>query len=176
MKIKYLQILTFIIYLLPSNYAYSIEEPNIKNIIIHKEPKKIENIIFNNSENKTVELNDFSGKLIILNFWATWCAPCIEEMPSLNSLKKDKLLKNLEILAVNVGGEDVGTSKQFFKNLKINNLEIYVGQGPLIGKKLKIRGLPTTIFINKDSLEIARVIGFVNFKDESFLKWLKNLN
>ena len=115
MKIKYLQILTFIIYLLPSNYAYSIEEPNIKNIIIHKEPKKIENIIFNNSENKTVELNDFSGKLIILNFWATWCAPCIEEMPSLNSLKEDKLLKNLEILAVNVGGEDIDTSNNFLK-------------------------------------------------------------
>ncbi len=176
MKLKYLQIITFFIYLLPSNYAYSIEEPNIKNIIIHKEPKKIENIMFNNIENKIVELDDFSGKLIILNFWATWCAPCIEEMPSLSDLKKDKLFKHLEIVAVNVGGENTETSKKFFSDLKINNLEVYVGQGPVIGKKLKIRGLPTTIFINKKKLEFARVIGFVDFKDESFLRWLKNFD
>ena len=176
MKLKYLIIITFFIYLLPSNYAYSIDEPNIKNIIIHKEPKKIENIMFNNSDNKTLELNDFRGEFIILNFWATWCAPCIEEMPSLSILKKDKLLKNFEIVAVNIGGEDIQTSKKFFKDLKINNLEIYTGQGPIIGKKLKIRGLPTTIFIDKNNLEFARVIGFINFKDESFLRWLRNFN
>ena len=120
--------------------------------------------MFNNSDNKTLELNDFRGEFIILNFWATWCAPCIEEMPSLSILKKDKLLKNFEIVAVNIGGEDIQTSKKFFKDLKINNLEIYTGQGTIIGKKLKIRGLPTTIFIDKNNLEFARVIGFINFK------------
>ena len=63
------------------------EMPNIKNLVLNKEPKTYDNIIFLDSDEKFVKLSDYKGKLVIINFWATWCAPCKEEMPSLDVLK-----------------------------------------------------------------------------------------
>ena len=68
-------------YLISPTLTYSIEHPNIKNIILYKEPKKLENIVFQNNKGDIIELSKFRNKLVVLNFWATWCAPCREEMP-----------------------------------------------------------------------------------------------
>ena len=87
MKYKNLNYLVFFIYLISSNGSYSIERPDVKNLIIHKEKKKIEKVEFFNSKNKKISLNDYKSNLVIINFWATWCAPCKEEMPHLNKLK-----------------------------------------------------------------------------------------
>ena len=116
---------------------------------------------------------EFKNSLIIINFWATWCAPCIEEMPSLNKLKSNPDFKNLEIIPINVGRDSVEKSKNFYKKLKINNLEIYFDESVELANKFLLRGLPTTIFINKNGEEFARIIGFVDFDNKKIIKWLK---
>ena len=70
-------------------------------------------------------LDSFKGKLVVMNFWATWCAPCKEEMPSLDTLKKNSNFKNLEVLPINVGLESFEKSQQFYDELNIKNLMIY---------------------------------------------------
>ena len=122
---------------------------------------------------KIVNLNKFKDSLIIINFWATWCAPCIEEMPSLNRLQLNSNFNNLQIIPINVGRENIEKSKNFYKKLNINNLEIYFDKNVELANKLLLRGLPTTIFINKKGEEFARIIGFVNFDDKKIIKWLK---
>ena len=123
---------------------------------------------------RMLEINNVSGKrYTILNFWATWCAPCIEEMPSLSRLQSNTAFKNLQIVPINVGRDNVEKSKNFYKKLKIDNLEIYFDKDVELAKKFLLRGLPTTVFINKKGEEFARVIGFINFDDKKIIKWLK---
>ena len=88
MKTNKLKINIFILYFLSFSSAYSIEVPKLKNLLIYEEKSKIETIEFFNEKNELVNLSDFKSDIIIMNFWATWCAPCREEMPSLNSLQK----------------------------------------------------------------------------------------
>ncbi len=173
MKLLTLKFILIFIYLILSSSSYAIQEPNLKNLVIHKDPKKLEKINFKNINNEIINLNKFKNSLIIINFWATWCAPCIEEMPSLNRLQANSIFNNLQILPINVGRDNVEKSKNFFKELKINNLEIYFDKDVELANKFLLRGLPTTVFINKKGEEFARIIGFVNFDDKKIIKWLK---
>ena len=173
MKLLTLKFTIVFIYLISSSSSYAIQELNIKNLVIHKNPKKLEKINFKNINNETINLNSFEKSLIIINFWATWCAPCIEEMPSLNRLKTNPIFNNLEIIPINVGKDNIAKTKDFYKKLKINDLKIYFDKDVELAKKFLLRGLPTTVFINKQGEEFARVIGFVNFDDENIIKWLK---
>ena len=174
MKFKNLNYLVIITYLISSSFAYSIDLPDIKNIIIHKEKKKINYVKFFNSKSKQVSLNDFNSNLVIINFWATWCAPCKEEMPHLDRLKSKLEFKNIEIIPINIADEELRKSKEFFEDLNINNLEIFYGSSLDLAKEFKLRGIPTTIFIDKEGYEFARVIGFIDFENKAFLDWLTN--
>ena len=174
MKFKNLYFSVIIFYLISFSFVYSIDLPDIKNIIIHKEKKKINHLYFFNSKSKKVSLNDFSSNLVIINFWATWCAPCKEEMPHLNRLKSKNEFKDIEIIPINIADEELKDSKKFFEELSINNLEIFYGSSIELAKEFKLRGIPTTIFIDKEGYEFARVIGFIDFENKSFLDWLAN--
>ena len=173
MKLLTIKFILIFIYLISSSSSYAIQQPNIKNLVIHKNLKKLEKINFININNKTINLNKFKNSLIIINFWATWCAPCIEEMPSLNRLQANTAFNNLQVIPINVGRENVEKSKNFYKKLKIENLEIYFDKDVELAKKFLLRGLPTTVFINKKGEEFARIIGFVNFDNKTFIKWLQ---
>jgi len=171
-----MKLLIIFIYLISINFSYAFEKPNLKNLIIIKNPKLYEDVIFKNINQKNVNLNDFRGKLIILNFWATWCAPCKEEMPSLDDLQSNTKLDNLKIFPINIGQEDALKSESFFKKLHIQNLEIYFDAPITLAKKFSLRGVPTTIIFNKEGKEFARVIGSINFNDDKFINWLKHYN
>jgi thiol-disulfide isomerase/thioredoxin len=173
MKLLTLKFILIIIYLISSSSSYAIQQPNLKNLVIHKDPKKLEKINFININNEKINLNKFENSLIIINFWATWCVPCIEEMPSLNRLQANTVFNNLQIIPINVGRDNAEKSKNFFKKLKIDNLEIYFDKDVELANKFLLRGLPTTVFINKEGEEFARVIGFVNFDDKTIIKWLQ---
>jgi len=173
MKLLTFKFILIFIYLIPSSSSYAIQQLNLNNLVIHKDPKKLENINFYNINNETINLRKFKNSLIIINFWASWCAPCIEEMPSLNKLQTNPIFNNLQIIPINVGRDNVEKSKNFYKKLKINNLEIYFDKDIQLANKFLLRGLPTTVFINKKGEEFARIIGFVNFDDKKIIKWLQ---
>ena len=170
MKYKNLNYLVFFIYLISSSGSYSIERPDVKNLIIHNEKQKIENVEFFNSKNKKVNLKKYNSKVVIINFWATWCAPCKEEMPHLDELKTK--FKNLEIIPINIADEELIKSKEFFEELNINNLEIFYGSSIELAKQFKLRGIPTTVIIDKEGYEFARIIGYIDFENKSLLEWL----
>ena len=152
------------------------ETIEIKNLVIYDKLKKHDAITFLNTKNDELNLDDYKGNLVLLNFWATWCAPCKEEMPSLDQLQSNEKLNNLKIFPINIGQENLKKSQKFFEDLSIKNLEVYFISSINLPKKLQLRGIPTTILINKDGLEFARIIGSVDFKDEKFIKWLNKYN
>ena len=169
-----MRILIILFFLISNSVANEIT--NIKNLVINKELKKYEDLTFFDSKKEQINLKDFEGKLILLNFWATWCAPCKEEMPSLDLLDKNASLDNLKIFPINVGQESEEKAVEFFNNLKIKNLETYFDSSITLAKKFSLRGIPTTIFLNKEGFEFARIIGSINFENEEFIKWLSNFN
>ena len=169
-----MRFLIIFIFLISNSIADETNE--IKNLVIYDKLKKHDGITFLDANNNELNLNDYKGNLVLLNFWATWCAPCKEEMPSLDQLQSNEKLNNLKIFPINVGQENLKKSQKFFEMLSIKNLEVYFISSINLPKKLQLRGIPTTILINQDGLEFARIIGSVDFKDEKFIKWLRKYN
>ena len=165
-----------IIFIFFISNAFAKELPNIKNLVINKELKTYDSITFLDSKKELIKLSDYRGNLVMLNFWATWCTPCKEEMPSLDILKVNPTLSNLEIFPINVGKDNLKKSKKFFIDLNIKNLNIYFDNSVTLAKKLSLRGVPTTVLFNKEGKEFARILGYINFNDEDFLKWLSKYN
>ncbi|MDA9631500.1 TlpA family protein disulfide reductase, partial [Candidatus Pelagibacter sp.] len=147
-----------------------------KNIVIHKDPKIHDNIIFLDKKDNKINIKDFDGNLIILNFWATWCEPCKEEMPSLDRLQINSKLNNLRIFAINIGKEKKKRVSKFFEDFKIKNFEPYFDSPITLAKKFSLRGVPTSILIDRNGQEFARIIGSINFDDKKFIDWIKTYN
>tara|TARA_B100001027_G_scaffold210441_1_gene177589 strand:- start:633 stop:1157 length:525 start_codon:yes stop_codon:yes gene_type:complete len=156
--------------------ALASELPDIKNLVVHKIPKVYDNVIFLDEADEEINIQNIDSRLIILNFWATWCEPCKEEMPSLNRLQANKNIDNLKIFPINIGKENLNKVNTFFADLGIDNLEPYFDNPSTLAKTFALRGLPTTILLNSKGIEFARIIGSINFDDDDFINWLKNLS
>ena len=169
-----MRFLIIFIFLLSNSFASDVTD--IKNLVINKELKKYQSLTFLDTKNKQLNLNDYHGNLVLLNFWATWCAPCKEEMPSLDLLQTQENLNNLKIFPINIGQEDVEKALDFFEDLKIKNLELFFDSPVTLAKKFGLRGIPTSILFNKEGLEFARIFGTIDFTDKRFVEWLSNYN
>ncbi len=168
---RFLIIFTFLITNVVAN-----DLPEIKNIVIHKDLKAYDNLIFLNKKDQKINIKDFSGNLILMNFWATWCEPCKEEMPSLDRLQNNPKFDNLKIFAINISKENIKKVNNFFEDLSIENLEPYFDNSITLAKKLSLRGIPTSILFNTEGKEFARIIGSIDFDDLKFIEWLKKYN
>jgi len=157
-----------------SSIAQTNEDVPLNNMAINEIPKPISSIIFEDFSGKEININDYREKLVIVNFWATWCTPCKKEMPSLDRLYQSDNFKNLQIFAVNTEQPNKSKTMKFFEDLNIKKLEIFFDSNLNFVKEFKLRGVPTTVLINKKGEEFARIIGEVNFEDKKFLKWLSN--
>tara|TARA_B100000029_G_C17396211_1_gene895295 strand:+ start:337 stop:876 length:540 start_codon:yes stop_codon:yes gene_type:complete len=168
--IKFLFLLfCFIIF---SSISQTNEDIPLNNMVINEIPKPISSIIFEDFSGNEIKLSDYHGKLTIINFWATWCTPCKKEMPSLDKLYQDDSFKNLQIFAVNVDRPNLEKTKSFFSSLGIKKLKIFFDPNLNFVKEFKLKGIPTTVLINKEGGEFARILGETSFQDKKFLKWL----
>jgi thiol-disulfide isomerase/thioredoxin len=138
--------------------------------------KEYDNLTFLDVKNNQLNLKDYRGNLILINFWATWCAPCKEEMPSLDSLTTKKNLNNLKVFPINIGQDNKQKALNFFEDLDIKNLEVYFDSPTTLAKKFGLRGIPTSVLFNKKGLEFARIVGSIDFEDKKFIEWLSSYN
>ena len=152
------------------------ELPGIKNIVIHKIPKTYDNVIFLDKNDQKININEYKGNFLILNFWAVWCEPCKEEMPSLDKLQANPELDKIKIFAINIGKETLDKVNKFFIDLNIKNFEPYFDTPKTLVKMFSLRGVPTSILINKEGKEFARIIGSIDFEDKNFVNWIKKYN
>ncbi|MEQ1673114.1 MAG: TlpA disulfide reductase family protein, partial [Hyphomicrobium sp.] len=127
--------------------------------VTKKTPEALPDIAFNDASGKQIKLSDFKGRAVLLNLWATWCAPCREEMPSLDRLQVALGSDKFEVVALSIDRQGVEASKKFLDEVKAKALKLYVDATAKQGTALKIVGMPTTILIGKDGLEIGRLAG-----------------
>ena len=169
-----MRFLILFIFLTTNVFANDVSE--IKNIVIHKDLKVYDNVIFLDKNDKKINIKEFNGNLLLLNFWATWCAPCKEEMPSLDRLQVNQNLSNLKIFAINISQESKKKVDSFFEDLNIKNFDPYFDAPTTLAKTFTLRGVPTSILIDKDGKEFARIMGSIDFNDKIFINWLKTYN
>tara|TARA_B100000902_G_scaffold34095_1_gene41006 strand:+ start:6686 stop:7195 length:510 start_codon:yes stop_codon:yes gene_type:complete len=169
-----MRFLIIFIFLITNVFADDVS--NIKNIVIHKVPKTYDNVIFLDKNDQKININQFKGNLLILNFWATWCKPCKEEMPSLDSLQANPDLDKFKIFPINIGKEKLEKVNKFFTDLNIQNVQTYFDPPASLANTFSLRGIPTSILFDKNGNEFARIIGSINFEDESFISWIKKYN
>tara|TARA_E500000178_G_C16466367_1_gene506770 strand:- start:35 stop:562 length:528 start_codon:yes stop_codon:yes gene_type:complete len=142
-----------------------------KNIVIHEKPLAIKELKFKDINLQDIDLKDKKGNIMIINFWATWCAPCKREMPSLQKLSEN--YPNIKIFPINMEKPNKLRAEDFYNSIGISSLDIYFDPELKLVKLFKMRGLPTTILIDKNGMEFGRVQGEIDFSSENFLNILK---
>ena len=120
-------------------------------------PERIADFSLKDIEEKAVSLNDFRGTLVLMNFWATWCAPCLEEMRVLRQVHDQWREKGLVVLSINMG-ESAARVRGYVKRYALSfpvlldpNTELFV--------KLDVRTLPTSLLVDKDGTIVAKKVG-----------------
>ena len=166
--------LIIIFFILNTNNTYS--QPNIlktfNNIVLHEKPKNLPDLELINKKGNTIIFNDFSSKLTLINFWATWCAPCKKELPELDNLYQQIPRSQVNIVLINIENIKYDKIQKFFNRLKVKNLVSHFDNKLKLTKELKLRGLPITLIVNSNGKEIGRIIGDLNFTNPFFVSWI----
>ena len=180
---KFFFISIFLILTTIFSSPYSKEEKGIINSFLKeeledfelsKEKQNISDLKFKDNEGKEISFSDFQDKVLLVNFWATWCAPCIKEMPSLDRLKK-KINKNFDVIAISVDRDGVKKVKDFFNEYKITNLGKYFDIKNSLAKEMNLIGLPTSFFINKKGDLIGYFQGDMEWDNDTVIEFINYL-
>lgn len=127
--------------------------------VFKKTPEPVPEVSFSDAEGKTMTLADFKGKSVLLNVWATWCAPCRKEMPDLDQLQKEMGSDKFQVVALSVDRQGIDVARKFFDSIKIENLALYIDSSARASSALRVVGMPTTILIDAQGREVGRLVG-----------------
>jgi thiol-disulfide isomerase/thioredoxin len=126
-------------------------------------PQSLADLSFNGPEGEALTVADFSGKTLLINLWATWCAPCRNEMPALDALQREMGSEDFEVVAVNIDRGDDTKPKAFLEETGIQSLAYYRDSTTGIFNALKARGLalglPVTLLVDEEGCLLAHMNG-----------------
>lgn len=149
---------------------------DMKKLVIHETPVATSGAAFNlEDDGGTGTLADYQGKFVLLNFWATWCAPCRKEMPQINTLQKEFGGDDFEVLTIASGRNSPEGIKRFFKEANIDSLPRHQDPKSALGREMGIFGLPITVILDPEGREIARLRGDAEWDSDSAKAIIKAL-
>ena len=131
----------------------------MKNFVLKTDLPALPEVPFRNGEDKEMKLSDWKGRVVMLNLWATWCAPCRHEMPSINRLQEEFGSDQFEVVALSVDRKGLSASAKFLEEVKASALKLYVDKTSDALQKLGVIGLPATFLIDREGREIGRLLG-----------------
>lgn len=130
-------------------------------------PTPVPETAFTDPDGGTHSLADYRGKVVLLNFWATWCAPCREEMPSLDALQAELGGDDFQVVAIAAGHNPPAAIQKFLTEAKIANLPVRLDPRQGLAREMGVMGMPVTVLIDRDGNEIARLIGGADWASEA---------
>ena len=125
----------------------------------HPSPIEVPPVTFKDEDSQDISLSHFLGTPVLLNLWATWCAPCIAEMPALDQLQASLPEASLTIITLSLDRGGLAEIEPFWEKTKLMSLKMYFDTTMSAGQTLSARGLPTTLLINREGREVARIEG-----------------
>lgn len=150
---------------------FNLNSNDIEKIQIVKDNYYIDSIKLINYEEKASLLKEKKASFYIINFWASWCAPCIKEMKTLNALQQKA--PYMRVITISQD-RNIKVAEDFFKKNNYQYLEKYFDKDKKIFEAFPIRGLPTTFIANKNFKVLAKVEGIIEWDSKKFINWLNN--
>ncbi|MBX3512657.1 MAG: TlpA family protein disulfide reductase [Xanthobacteraceae bacterium] len=136
-------------------------------------PRRATPITFKDGSGRTVSLEDFKGRIVLINLWATWCVPCRKEMPALDELESKLGGQDFAVLAINLDQRGGDKPKKFLEEIKVKHLVYYEDPTTNVFQKLKgagrAPGLPSTILVDRDGCELGFMPGPAEWASEDAL-------
>ena len=130
-------------------------------------------LAFTDANDKPAKLADYKGKTVLLNFWATWCAPCVKEMPSLDKLQAELGKDKFVVLPLSLDGPSKPKVAPFYADRKLTNLGIYFDKAKKVMEALDISVLPTSVLVDPDGRELGRLEGEAEWDKPEALALMK---
>ncbi len=141
----------------------------------HDEPKELPDLAFATADDHTFTLADLRGRMVLINLWATWCAPCLREMPMLDKLAQATAGPGLALIALNQDRDGLEVAAPYWDDKGFTALTLYLDPGLATGRALKPAGLPLTVLIDREGREVARLTGIAAWDDPQVIAYFKAL-
>lgn len=148
-------------------FAINFTEFDLK---VPKEPPKIK---FMDKDGKENTINDYDGKVILVNFWATWCKPCIEEMPDFERLQNNFSKEKFEVLPISIDFLGAEAVEKFYKNNNITNLPVLIDKTMKAYTEFDVNFLPSSFLIDKNGFIVSSFLGVHPWSSQEFINYIK---
>lgn len=147
----------------------SFERGPMTAFVASKAPASAPEIAFKDGEGNPLSLAAWRGRVVLVNLWATWCAPCRREMPALDRLQAKLGGDDFEVVAISVDRKGIAASSKFLDDAGAENLALYVDESFQVARDFKVPGLPVTILIDRQGREVGRLTGPAEWDSEDAL-------
>jgi thiol-disulfide isomerase/thioredoxin len=137
-------------------------------------PQPLPEIRFQNGHSEAMSLADFKGSVVLLNIWATWCAPCRREMPTLDRLQATLGGPDFQVVALSIDRQGLPVVQEFYDELGLGTLPIYVDQSGKAQRALSVLGVPTTLLLDREGNEIGRLLGPAEWDSPEMVAFLRD--
>jgi thiol-disulfide isomerase/thioredoxin len=145
----------------------ALRDGDMKKLTFHSSPQPVPDTPFATWEGDEARLSDYAGKHIVLNFWATWCAPCRKEMPQLSALQAELGGDAFEVVTIATGRNPPQAMQRFFEEIGVDNLPLHMDPKQALARDMAVMGLPITVILNPEGQEIARMRGDADWSSDS---------
>jgi len=153
----------------------AMREGDMKKLNFHSTPQPVPETEFTHQNGQSVTLSEFSGKIVVVNFWATWCAPCREEMPMLSELQTELGGEDFEVVTIATGRNAQPAMEKFFDEIGVDNLPLHRDRNQQLARQMGVFGLPVTVILDRKGREIARLQGDAHWNSKSAKQILRAL-
>ncbi|WP_136636624.1 TlpA disulfide reductase family protein [Pseudooceanicola onchidii] len=143
-----------------------LRDGDMKKLAVHEAPKAFQDAQFDAADGK-ISLAEYRGQVVLVNFWAIWCAPCREEMPTLSALQDAYGGEDFAVVTVATGPNATPAIDKFFDDIGVNNLPKYLDKQAALGRGNGVLGLPVSVLLNREGQEVARLTGTADWASDS---------
>lgn len=147
--------------------ASAMREGDMRKLNFHTTPVETSDVAFLGEDGREMTLADLGGKYVVVNFWATWCAPCRVEMPHLSALQSAMADDDFEVVTIATGRNPLPVMQRFFDEIDVDNLPLHTDPRQSLARGMGILGLPVTVILDPQGFEIARMQGEADWSSEN---------
>jgi thiol-disulfide isomerase/thioredoxin len=145
----------------------ALRDGDMRKLNFASDPLPVPDTAFEGEAGEAMTLADFAGKVVAVNFWATWCGPCRKEMPQLDALQAEFGGDSFAVVTIATGRNDAVAMQRFFDETGVTHLPLYKDPRQALARDMGVLGLPVTVILDAEGREIARLQGDADWSSDS---------